>query len=85
MIALTFTSVSSRVNLPASILERSVSYTHLDVYKRQPLNTIQFSGSTSMKTIQTLAFVALAGTASLAHAATWRDSFLGYRYGTQLH
>lgn len=38
-----------------------------------------------MKTIQTLALVALAGTASLAHAATWSDSFLGYRYGTQFH
>lgn len=38
-----------------------------------------------MKTIQTLALVALAGTASFAHAATWSDSFLGYRYGTQFH
>ncbi len=38
-----------------------------------------------MKTIQTLALVALAGTVSLAHAATWSDSFLGYRYGTQFH
>lgn len=38
-----------------------------------------------MKTIQTLALVALAGTVSLAHAATWSDAFLGYRYGTQFH
>lgn len=38
-----------------------------------------------MKTIQTLALVALAGTANLASAATWSDSFLGYRYGTQFH
>ena len=38
-----------------------------------------------MKTIQTHALVALAGTANLASAATWSDSFLGYRYGTQFH
>ena len=38
-----------------------------------------------MKTTKTLAFLALACAGNLASAATWSDSFLGYRYGTQFH
>ena len=38
-----------------------------------------------MKTTKTFAFLALACAGNLASAATWSDSFLGYRYGTQFH
>lgn len=38
-----------------------------------------------MNTLKTLALVATAACAGTASAATWSDSFLGYRYGTQFH